>query len=365
VITDKEMSYEDMTAAIARGSLCMQCNNILVTVWGGAFGYNGWMLACGKDKSHKGITRHDKKYEQKLKEAYSMETTALEKLSQEKMLERVNMARFPQEMKPEEKKLLAQVAITYGFDPLMGEITLYQGRPFVSIDGRYRKAQETGQLDGIETRPANKEEREAWQIPDGDLFFRAELWLTGKTRPIVGWGRVFQAETKGAAFLPIVKNPQRMAEKRAEAQALRKGFHINLPSVEDIGTPEAAEEPPSPYIEGSCCEVDTNTGEIFEEAKAVEPEPPQEPAPKPAPAPTKPPASPAKEAEKPPVPVAQSATPRDPATVKSINELMSACFKDWGMQPQAVLAVLGVGNSSAIVDTPTDCYIKVAAAQPQ
>ena len=63
------------------------------------------------------------------------------------------------------------IPITYGFDPLMGEISIYQGRPYVSIDGRYRKAQETGNLDGVSTRPANKQEREDWQIPVGDFFF--------------------------------------------------------------------------------------------------------------------------------------------------------------------------------------------------
>jgi hypothetical protein len=57
--------------------------------------------------------------------------------------------------------------------------------------------------------------------------------------PFVGWGRVFGSETTGGkGFKPVEKNPQRMAEKRAEAQALRKAFHINLPSWEDIGGPE-------------------------------------------------------------------------------------------------------------------------------
>ena len=130
----------------------------------------------------------------------------------------------------------------------MGEVTIYQGRPWVSIDGRYRKAQETGDLDGVETRPANKQEREDWGIPEGDYFFRAEVYRKGASHPFVGWGRVRGSETKpgskndpDSTFKPIQSNPQRMAEKRAEAMGLRKGFHIPLPSIEDIGTPEADE----------------------------------------------------------------------------------------------------------------------------
>lgn len=158
-------------------------------------------------------------------------------MDKEKMLARVNSAKFPQELTNDEKKVLVAAALTYGFDPLMNEISIYQGRPYVSIDGRYRKAQETGKLAGVESRPATEQEREAWQIPDGDYFFHAEVWVKGSPIPFIGWGRVFASETKGSAHLPVVKNPQRMAEKRAEVQALRKAFSIPLPSFEEIGMP--------------------------------------------------------------------------------------------------------------------------------
>ena len=170
-----------------------------------------------------------------------MDSKSLMVMDDNKMLERVNMAKFPKDLTANEKKLLVQAAITYGFDPLMGEMSIYQGRPFVSIDGRYRKAQETGRLDGVETRPATKQEKIEWEIPEGDYFFRCEVFVKGVSRPFVGWGRVRKSETHGDAYLPTVNNPQRMAEKRAEAQALRKAFHIPLPSAEDIGTPEGVD----------------------------------------------------------------------------------------------------------------------------
>jgi hypothetical protein len=141
--------------------------------------------------------------------------------------------------------MLAKIAVSYGLDPLMGELTAYQGRPYISIDGRYRKAMETGDFDGISTRPAIKEERVAWEIPDGDYFFRSEVFRKGISHPFVGWGRVRVAEMRPGSknpgdttstYKPTQNNPQRMAEKRAEAQALRKGFQIDLPSAEDIGS---------------------------------------------------------------------------------------------------------------------------------
>lgn len=258
MIPESEMSLNDMKRAEAEGYLCRECQSMVNIAWGGYLGINSYILRCSKDINHTGITRHDIKYEEQKKEVFSMESKALMTMNETQMMERVNMARFPQDLTIADKKLLAQVAITYGFDPLMGEVSIYQGRPYVSIDGRYRKAQETGNLDGVESRPATKQERTDWQIPDGDYFFRGEVFVKGASRPFVAWGRVFQAETLGGkGFKPVEKNPQRMAEKRAEAQALRKAFHIPLPSVEDIGSPDYD-------AESTAVELDTTTGEIKE-----------------------------------------------------------------------------------------------------
>ena len=257
MITEETMSYEDMEKAAKNNSLCTQCQGLLVLAWGFAHGFDGWILRC-TDISHTGITRHNIKQEKIIKEAYSMDSTALIKMEPGQMMERIEMAKFPKDLTTPEKKMLAQVAITYGFDPLMGEITIYQGRPWVSIDGRYRKAQETGKLDGVSTRPATKQEREDWQIPDGDYFFRSEVYVKEARFPFVAWGRVRGSETQGGkGYTPVETNPQRMAEKRAEGQALRKAFHIPLPSIEDIGSPDYG-------IESTAIEVNTDTGEIVE-----------------------------------------------------------------------------------------------------
>jgi len=270
MITSDDMTFDEMRQA-ERSHFCGACGGPLAVCWGGAHGHNGYVLMCSKDKSHGTVTRHNRKQEAKIAE-YKMEahmdSTALEAMSQDTMLARINQAKFPQDLKPPEKALLATASRTYGFDPIMGELTIFQGRPYVSVDGRYRKAQETGKLDGVESRPATKDERTAWDIPDGDFFFRAEVWVKGASRAFVGWGRVRAVEAKarpnnaGDAYKPTVTVPQRMAEKRAEVMALRKAFHIPLPSAEDIG---GEEESPAPIT------VIESTGEIVEPPATKEP----------------------------------------------------------------------------------------------
>ena len=172
-----------------------------------------------------------------------METTALMKLDLEQMLARVNQARFPKDLTIQDRQLIAKVSIEYGLDPLFTELMIYQGRPYVTIDARRRKAQETGRLDGISSRPATKEEREARKVPDEDYLFLVLVWVKGASHPFEGWGRVKAADTKGDPHLPIVKDTAAMAEKRAEAQALRRAFHLPLPSFEEIVEGEFAELP--------------------------------------------------------------------------------------------------------------------------
>jgi len=145
-----------MNILASDGHICAVCGGKLTICWGGAYRISSFILRCGNNITHKGITRHDKEYERKIMQN-QMDSKALTKLTDGQMMARVTMAKFPQELTALEKNILVKVAKTYGFDPLMGEITIYQGRPYVSIDGRYRKAQETGQLNGIESRPATKE----------------------------------------------------------------------------------------------------------------------------------------------------------------------------------------------------------------
>lgn len=236
-IYEPDLSYEDMQKA-QHTFKCAQCGGILTLAWSAQ--QNSYVLRCGQVLEHKGVVPLGRdpwiqEINARLRGGPEiMETTALQKLDPKQMLERVNQARFPKDLTVQDRLLIAKVSKEYGLDPIFGELMIYQGRPYVTIDARRRKAQETGNLDGIDARPANKQERLARQVADGDYLFKAEVWVKGASHPFEGWGTVREAETKGDPHLPIVKDPAAQAEKRAEAQGLRRAFHLPLPSFEEI-----------------------------------------------------------------------------------------------------------------------------------
>ncbi len=306
-MTTDQMSYEDMQQAVRSGELCGVCQAPLTVAWSGT----GYILRCGRDITHSTMTRHNQRYEKELRRGYGMKSTELMAMSKKEMLIRVGMAKFPKDLTVPEKELLAQAAITYGLDPIMGEITIYQGRPYISVDGRFRKAQEDPNFDGLESRPATKQERADYQIPEGDYFFRGDVYVKNISRPFTGWGRVRAAEINAKGeFKPIDTNPQRMTEKRAEIQALRKAFHIPLPSFEDIGTPEAENNHITVI-------VDQQTGEIKDSPATSE---------------AKGQVSPAGDTQQKTEPVIDLAT----LEFQNAGEFMDACLKNFKLQPSQV-----------------------------
>jgi hypothetical protein len=333
MILETEMSYEEMQAYIETHRCA--CGSRLTIAWGGSFGHNCYIVRCGKDPEHDTFTGHDKKEEdyKKLKrEVLKLDSKSLTTMPESQMIERINSAKFPQELSPADKILLAKAAISYGFDPLMGEITIFQGRPYISIDGRYRMAQETEKLDGVESRPANEDERSEWRIPNDDYFFHAEVYVKGSQRPFVGWGRVRAEEQQikkdGDKYKPIVTNPQRMAEKRAEAQALRKAFHIPLPSIEDV--PEYED------IDTEYRIVEESTSSECTQSKSSDPEPGNK---------------------------GNGNPERDLELITSVTELQKACEGDFGMKRADCLKELNISSWPELAITPKEAYQQIAAVR--
>ena len=232
-----EVPFDDLRK-LENYHVCAECGAFLRLSWSNE--RNCYMLRCQIHEEHNSIRRLGRdpaidEIKHLLKGGpLPMETTALQKLDQQQMIQRVNQARFPKDLTVADRQLIAKVAIEYGLDPLFGELMIYQGRPYVTIDARRRKAQETGELDGISARPATNGEKKARRVPDEDYLFVAEVWKKGGAHPYEGVGRVKESETKGDPHLPIVKDPAAQAEKRAEAQALRRAFHLPLPSFEEV-----------------------------------------------------------------------------------------------------------------------------------
>ena len=98
-----------------------------------------------------------------------------------------------------------------------------------------------------------------------------QVWVKGADHAFEGWGTVHRWEIDKMVgicekndtdpmLLPIIKNPQDMADKRGKATALKEAFHLPLPSVEDI---PIGEQPIKPYdVESTATEIkDDNLGE--------------------------------------------------------------------------------------------------------
>lgn len=102
----------------------------------------------------------------------------------------------------------------------LGEIMLYQGKPYITIDGRIRIAHNSGLLNGIDPGPASSMERTRYIVKDGEHLWKCLVWKKGSARPFVGWGHVRIGDRN-----PVTKtHPQEMAKKRARYDALRLAF---------------------------------------------------------------------------------------------------------------------------------------------
>ena len=279
MILESEMDYYTMLKRID-SHVCGQCGGGLSVAWGGMWKINQHVLRCVKDIEHTGIkeikeSQLSKAMRDTLKGRKTMDSKALMALDKPGMLERIKQAKWPKALQPEEKEAIAVISMAYGLDPLLNEIMVYQGQPYPTSAARYRKAQESMLFDGIDSRPANKTEREDRNAKEGDYLYRCEVWRKGSSHPFVGWGRVRVAEvtkakeSRGADFLPIANDPDRMAEKRAEMMAIKKAFSLPIPFT-------TWEEASQQIIDAEYYEVKDvgkvgkDTGEIQEEPEGKE-----------------------------------------------------------------------------------------------
>lgn len=160
---------------------------------------------------------------------------------------------FPGNMTPLQAATLARLALMYGLDPLAGELTVYEGKPFVTIDGRLRKANEHPQFDGIEDpREATPEERQAWRCKEDEFMFVATAWRKDRRLPFVGKGRAGGKYERNYLVSNNDRGPE-LARKRAIVNALRMAFSMPLPSLE-----EEAQHTVRAQV------IDHQTGEILE-----------------------------------------------------------------------------------------------------
>jgi len=147
-----------------------------------------------------------------------------------------------------------------GFDPIL-HIGIYQGRITVAIDGWWWWGRQDDRFGRIMSKPISKEMKDAYGLEDEEIGVIAELYLKGETEPhCTGFGKASKRPytyEKGVSPKnhpdrmrnPIdTDNPYRMAEKRAEAQVIRKFRAIGV----DVMSPEEATQA---MVEGTFTDV--------------------------------------------------------------------------------------------------------------
>jgi len=180
------------------------------------------------------------------------QTTALVATEQEVEIERwaKRMDRLPLAGPQDKVKLIkyatARMAVVYGLDPFLGELVIIPHKKdgqvtdlslYASIGGMRRVARRTEEYEGRELNPATKKERQDFKITDDNVHvWKCLVYRKGYPRPFDGFG-IFPM-LKQDQYSPA--NPALMARKRAEHQALRAAFDLNIPLFE----PEIEEEKP-------------------------------------------------------------------------------------------------------------------------
>jgi len=145
-------------------------------------------------------------------------------LSDKQIRTRLEVAKQPgyglEEASSAQLNLIYLLCQRYRLDPLF-HITLFRGRPWVTIDGRIELAKRHPEYRGFRTRPLTKDEKVAWDYRPDDLVVECTI-STNSWGDITSRGKVTAQERQKNT--PVGSNPQEMAEKRAIARAARLAF---------------------------------------------------------------------------------------------------------------------------------------------
>jgi len=150
---------------------------------------------------------------------------------------------------PETVHALMVYARKYALDPYRGHVVIMYGKPYIGIDGYLWHANLTGKPYQLKSRPLTEDERKTYQVGEGDHAWVCEVILPDEQKLFIGLGIVTKAEiearsTKHPEQLrsPVVAaHPWQLAQKRAEWQALRRGFPIG--ESEEATKKEVEHEP--------------------------------------------------------------------------------------------------------------------------
>lgn len=134
----------------------------------------------------------------------------------------------------QQQRALVDYARHYGLDAYRGHVCIMYGKPYIGIDGYLYKANKSKRPYRMPSRPMTDEERTQYQVGDKDIAWLCELDTLAPASYHIGIGIVraeeLTEEAKGKPgqlrYPVVAAHPQLLAQKRAEWQALRRGFPI-------------------------------------------------------------------------------------------------------------------------------------------
>jgi hypothetical protein len=155
---------------------------------------------------------------------------ALRSLSDEQLRSRVEV-KFADmgDATPALRGQIIALCKTYLLDPVF-DLMIYQGRPYITYEGRLRKLRESAYYRGHKVRPLLRDEKEAWSFKPEDIVVVCEVDM-GSHGTVTDFGVV---RAVGEVSPVARQHPQQLAIKRAVARASRQAVGIDLPTF-DVG----------------------------------------------------------------------------------------------------------------------------------
>jgi len=126
----------------------------------------------------------------------------------------------------EQHMFILALGVKLGVKAELGELMLYQGKPYITLSGMIRLAHNSGLFVGMTARPATQLELRQFGAREGECVWVCDVYRRGSARPFRGWGYVAKNDKN-----PVARQyPRELARKRARYDALRIAF----PPAEDI-----------------------------------------------------------------------------------------------------------------------------------
>lgn len=155
--------------------------------------------------------------------------------------------KFPKDLVNRQAALdFAKWCIAHQLEPIRDCIP-YHGNPFITIEWVDRQASNDDKFKGYSYKVFSQRDKEALDFDPKDIVIECQASFDGLETPLVGLGVVTKREresTTGEATdevtargyrAPVVHlHPQKMAFKRARAEALKQRFHIPAPILEEL-----------------------------------------------------------------------------------------------------------------------------------